>query len=364
MRRSGTDCLALILAIGISFVSGCASEIASTSPTPASELSPEKTTTPPPESPLPTARELPTDVTENTTFATVEGIPHYRLGPGDVVDVLIAKGLAVEKQTLTVKPNGILSLPLMNVQVNGLTPDQAAEAIAQALAGYFRDARVEVQVKEYNSKKVRLFGAVAAGRGGAGGAGIYPLTGRTTLLDLIAKAGGPAPNAVLEKVQVTRTGGQTHTANLFRLISLGDMREDVVLENGDVIYVPERAPGEDRRIFVFGEVKSPGAYGFSAGMSVVQAIAMAGGPTDLAVGSEIRVIRGDLAKPQIIEANFPRVLADADQRQVVALQPYDIVYVPRSAIGNWNSFLAKLRPTLEFLTLPFQSVLTIRAVEK
>ncbi len=364
MHRPRGVYIGLILVAGVLMASGCASEIASTSPPAASEPSPEKTTAAPPESPPPTARQLPTDVTENTTFVTVEGVPQYRLGPGDTVEVLINRGLAQDKQTLVVKTNGSISLLMVNVQVNRLTPDQAAEAIAQALAGYFREARIEVLVKEYNSKRIKLFGAVAGGRGGAGGPGVYPLTGRTTLLDLIARAGGPAPSAVLERVQITRERGQTYTANLFRLISLGDVHEDLVLDNGDIVYVPERAPGEDRRIFVFGEVKSPGAYGFSAGMSVVQALAMAGGPTEVAVTSEIRVVRGDLAKPQILEANFPRVLTEADQRQVLPLQPYDIIYVPRSSIGNWNAFLAKLRPTLEFLTLPFQSIITIKAAEQ
>jgi len=116
------------------------------------------------------------------------------------------------------------------------------------------------------------------------------------------------------------------------------------------------APAEQARFFVFGEARAPGAYAYSPNMHLSQAVAMAGGLADSGLAESVRVIRGGLDKPEIIEANFQKLLVDGDRRQDVALQPGDIVMIPRTGIANWNAFLAQVRPTLEFLTLTTATV--------
>jgi polysaccharide export outer membrane protein len=315
----------------------------------------------PPALPL-APQELPPPVTENRTFMTVEGVSQYRIGPGDLLEVFVTKGPTQEKIQTPVRANGRISASFAEVQVDGLTADQAAREITRALAVYFRNPVVEVQVKEHNSKKVSILGAIGATP--RGGIGAIALTGRTTLLEVIAKAGGLAPNASLERVRVTRESGKAYTVNMFRYIQEGDLSQEFLMDAGDVVFVPERVPGEERRVFLLGEVKAPGPVPFFPTLSLAQLLAQVGGWTDGALFEEARIIRPDPKSPEIIAVDLGRLLLDGDRRIDQFLRPNDIVFIPRTRIANWNAFLAQLRPTLEFLSIPFQNILVIRAAEK
>jgi len=308
----------------------------------------------------PVPSELPPPVTENRTFVTIDGVPQYKIGPGDVLDVFITKGPTQERVQLPVRANGRMSVSFAEVRVDGLTADQAASELTQALSVYFRNPQVEVQVKEYNSKKVSVLGAI----GGAprGGIGSIPLTGRTTLLELVAKAGGLAPNAGLERVRVTRESGKSYTVNMFRYVEEGDLSQEFILDSGDVVFVPERVPGEERRVYLLGEVKAPGPVPYFPSMTLAQLVAQVGGWNDGALFEEARIIRGDPKNPEIIAVDLGRLVLDGDRRIDQLLRPNDVVFIPRTRIANWNAFLAQLRPTLEFLTLGTQPYIIYRTI--
>lgn len=313
--------------------------------------------TPPPQAP-PLPPELPSPDTENRTFVTIDGIPQYRIGAGDVLDVFVTRGATQDRLQVLVRTNGRISVSFAEVNVDGLTADQAAEEIARKLSVYFRNPQVDVQVKEYNSKKVSMLGAVALAP--RGGIGTIPLTGRTTLLEVIARSGGLAPNASLDRVRVTREGGKSYTVNMYRYAFEGDLSQEFIMDAGDVVFVPERVGGEERRVFVLGEVKTPGPVSLFPSMTLAQVMAQAGGWNDGALYQEARIIRGDLKNPEIVSVDLGRLVLAGDRRIDQLLRPNDIVLIPRTPIADWNAFLAQLRPTLEFFTLPFQSVLTIR----
>lgn len=314
----------------------------------------------PPSSP-PVPSELPPPVTENRTFVTIDGVPQYRIGPGDILEIFITRGPTQEKIDTPVRANGRISVSFAEVNVNGLTADQAASELTRALSVYFRNPQVEIQVKEYNSKKVSVLGAI--GSAPRGGIGSIPLTGRTTLLELIAKAGGLAPNAALERVRVTRESGKSYTVNMFRYIQEGDLSQDFVLDSGDAVFVPERVPGEERRVFLLGEVKTPGPFPYFPSMTLAQLIAQVGGWTDGALFQEARIIRGDLKKPEIIAVDLGRLVIDGDRRIDQLLQPNDVVFIPRTRIADWNAFVAQLRPTLDFIVLGLQPYVIYRTIK-
>ncbi len=309
-------------------------------------------------------------VSENLTFTTVEGVPRYKIGPDDVLDVLLTTGAAQEKQTVVVRPNGTVTVAFLEARVGGLTPEQAAAEIRRVLAQFFRQVSIEVLVKEYASKKVSVLGAVS------GRVGSFALRGRTTLLDLLAEAGGPAPNADLERVRVVRRDGPAVTVNLLRLLE-EPVAQSIVLDAGDVVFVPPLgvalpigAAGEsvfvrdERKVFVLGEVRTPGVFPLMPNMRLSQALALAGGPTDVAVLESARIIRGGVNNPQVVEADFRKLLEEGDQLQDLPLQQSDLIVLPRSGIGNWNAFIAKIRPTLEVLTLPLALPVQIRAISR
>lgn len=366
-RRARVPLLLLLL-----LATGCAGRAAVpvtrasvlTAPPAPAAAPPPSVAQPPPAAPAPEAPQL-EPVTENRTFVTIEGVPRYKLGAGDVLDVLVTTGLAQERQTVAVKPSGRVNVALVEAQVSGLTAEQAAEELQRPLARLYKQVSVEVLVKEYNSKRVTVWGAVAAR------AGSVPLKGKMTLLDLLVETGGPAPDADLERVRLVRQDAPPLTLNLLRVLA-EPTAQAFALDAGDVVFVPSRGvlPGMPgafdarERIFIFGEVRNPGAFPYAPAMRLSHALAMAGGPTDIAVLESARVIRGGVGNPQIVEADFRKLIQEGDLREDLPLLPTDLVVLPRSGIGDWNAFLAKIRPTVEILTYPLALPVQIKVLTR
>ncbi len=300
---------------------------------------------------------LPEPELENETFVTVEGIPRYKIGPGDVLELLLTKGFTQEKHTVRVKRSGMVTVAFFNAKVMGLTTKQAAEEIHRIMSPFYKQLDVDVLVKESNSKKVAVFGAVE------GKPGIYPLKGRTTLLDLLAEAGGPAPTANLEQVRLIRPGDVSYTVNLHLLLANGTPARDVevVLDTRDVVFIPSI---KDKKVFVLGEVERPGAFPMVPNMRLSHVLAQAGGAKITAVLESARIIRGDLNSPEIIAVDFQSVLEQGDVTQDLRLEVNDVVFLPRSAVGDWNAFMAKIRPTLLNINLMFQPALNLQQLNR
>ena len=118
----------------------------------------------------------------------------------------------------------------------------------------------------------------------------------------------------------------------------------------------------ERKIFVLGEVANPGVYNFSAGMTSLQALALAGGYKNTALLKDMRIIRGDFDNPTLIRINMKKTAQGAALKDVL-LAHNDVIYVPRSTIGDWNNFInLYIRPTMEVLSLPLGGASTIKGL--
>jgi protein involved in polysaccharide export with SLBB domain/outer membrane lipoprotein SlyB len=290
---------------------------------------------------------------ENEVFTTINGVIEYRIGPGDVLEITYWEGNTPTKEEIIVRPDGKISFSFVeDVPVKGLTSSQLDKLLTKNLRRYLRKPRIDVLVKEYNSKFVTLLGAIAFRNMKHTGPGEYRLSGRTSLLEMITKAGGPVENANLKNINIRRKNGQSISVNLFEAIHQGDPDKDFVLDNGDVIFIPTLAK-DGNRIFVFGEVEEPGTYTFKdSHIRLADVVAEAGGPTVFATESSTKVIRGDITKPEIISADLERLLEQGDQSQNVTLIAGDIVYVPRSWIGDLNRFALQMEPIFNLLSGP------------
>lgn len=159
----------------------------------------------------------------------------FVIGPDDVLQVLYWRDKDTSAEVM-VRPDGKITLPLLNdVQAAGLTPDQLREAIQKASEKYFQDPNVSVVVKSVNSRKVYVTGAV-------GKPGPYSLTSRTTVLQMIAQAGGLGDFAKKDKIAVLRTDatGQTqrYPFNYKQVIEGKKLDQNIELQPGDTIIVP------------------------------------------------------------------------------------------------------------------------------
>jgi len=312
-------------------------------------------------SPAEPPSELPPPPTANSAFVTTAGVPQYLIGAGDLLEIIVTRGPTQDKLQTAVRPTGIVNVLLAEAKVDGLTTDQAAAVIGKELSVFFRRPAVDVQVKEYNSKKVTVFGAV--GPQGRASASTIPLTGRVTLMDAIAKAGGFHQNASLDRVRVNRAPGKTYTVNVFRFIQDGDLSQEFILDAGDTIFVPEQVKGEERRVFLLGEVKTPGPAPYFPNLTLGQLVAQVGGGTDAARYDQAAIIRSAAGVTEILTVDLRRLLLEGEKRIDQYLRPNDVVFVPRTPIANWNAFINQIRPTFDLINQPLYTILSIKAIE-
>jgi polysaccharide export outer membrane protein len=166
--------------------------------------------------------------------AGVATTPDYVIGPEDVLTVIFWREQDLSSE-VSVRPDGKISLPLLNeIQASGLTPEQLRANLTQAANRYVEDPAVTVVVKAVNSRKVFITGQVAK-------PGPYPLPAPTTVLQLLAMAGGLDEYAKSERIVVMRTeNGKTvsHKFN-YKQVSQGkNLQQNIELKPGDTIVVP------------------------------------------------------------------------------------------------------------------------------
>lgn len=158
----------------------------------------------------------------------------YTIGAEDVLMVLYwrDKDLSAE---VAVRPDGKITLPLLNdVQAAGLTPDELRERVQAAAARYVDSPNVTVVVKQINSRKVFVTGRVAK-------PGTYPLMGPTTVLQMIATAGGLMDFAKGDRIVILRTTrGKPETLKFnYKDVSRSrNLEQNIELKPGDTILVP------------------------------------------------------------------------------------------------------------------------------
>ena len=121
----------------------------------------------------------------------------YLIGPGDVLEISVWNEPDLSKR-LVVPPDGVISFPLINpIKVNNLTITALKKAVTKKLSEYIPDATVTVLLIEINSLKAYVIGKVQK-------AGEYPITLETTVLQILAKAGGLTPFASDGNIKILR----------------------------------------------------------------------------------------------------------------------------------------------------------------
>ena len=173
---------------------------------------------------------------------------------------------------------------------------------------------------------------------------------------MISRAGGPSNDANLREVRVRRRSGEAFVLNLYLAIYQGDPDQNLILDDGDLIYIPTLVL-DANRVFVFGEVAKPGVIKLTeSNMRLADAIAEAGGPTVFAVKQETRIVRGDITRPEILLADVKKLFEQGDQTQNVALNNGDFIFVPKSFFGDANEFWQRIRPIFDIIVAPAYTV--------
>ena len=251
---------------------------------------------------------------------SASGAPDYVIGPQDVLKITVFDEPTMSG-TYRVDTDGSFQYPMLGrVAAAGRSVRDMEQMLRTKLEdGYIKRAQVAVDVDQFRSRSVFIVGEVRS-------PGKYPMSGQMSLIEALAAAGSTTPTASPE-VLILRprdpgaaqplTPDQVEQTNVRRInladLQLGRLSENLTLMEGDTIFVPKA-----EKFYMTGQVRNPGAYTYERGLTVLQAISLAGGLTEKGSNRRLKVIRTVKGKKtqQGIDLND-------------AIQPGDTLVIPQ-----------------------------------
>ncbi|MEN9658080.1 MAG: hypothetical protein RL571_1545 [Pseudomonadota bacterium] len=235
-------------------------------------------------------------------FAIAAPNAEYRLGPGDIVKISVYDHPDLTTE-LQLNDKGAVAFPLLGeIKLLGLQYTEAEALIGDSLkkGGFINSPNVSVLISQYRSQRIAVIGEVNR-------SGRYALEGATGLVDLIAIAGGLNPNAG-DKIIVLR-GAERIEYSLNKSMKLSnEAKRNMPIVNGDVVYVPRA-----QQFYVYGEVNRPGVFRMEPKMTVMQALAVAGGFNPRASQRRLEIHRIDqFGAVTKVEAELSDLLVEND----------------------------------------------------
>ena len=191
----------------------------------------------------------------------------YVLGSGDTIKITVYNNPDLSLET-RITETGTISFPLLGeVALGGMTASTAEKKIADVLetGGFVKQPQVNILVVQYQSKMVSILGSVFK-------PGRYSLDRAMSLTEVLAVAGGVTADGS-DLITVIGKAGKTEY-DLRNIVRKGDGSYSTNITGGETVYVP-RAP----LFYIYGEAQRPGSYRIEREMTVMQALALGGGPT-------------------------------------------------------------------------------------
>jgi polysaccharide biosynthesis/export protein len=244
---------------------------------------------------------IPSPAANDTAVAPIQQSANYVVGPHDVL-IITSYDQPELTGKFTIETDGTFTYPYIGrVHAGGTTLRGVEAALKKELMsqGFFKDPQVTVAIEQYRSQKVYLVGEIRS-------PGAYSMSGTMRLVEVLALAGSTLPTASGEAVIVHASsesmvidGKSPEAAELqnadpsrvvrvdLRELENGNVSHNVALMNGDTVFVLRA-----ENVYVFGQVRSPGAYPLrQRNTTVLQALSLAGGTTDRGATGRIQIIR-------------------------------------------------------------------------
>ncbi len=266
--------------------------------------------------------------------------PLYRLGPDDLVLVRVLDLEEIPNEPVRVDRAGYIRLPVAGrVLAEGRTVEELADAIQPLLKDYLLDPQVTVSVAEFRARPVSVLGAV-------NDPGVIQLQGPKTLWEILSEAGGLRQDAG-EILRLTRrldqgpiphsdarvdriNGISTVDFNLRDVVEMRSPDTNLELKSNDVVAVLEADV-----VYVVGRVQRGGGFVINGSISLLEALALAGGTGDFAKAGKAAVLRVQAGtdERQVIPVDLKALLRGKGED--VTLRPKDILFVPHA---GWKEF--------------------------
>ncbi|HOO57057.1 MAG TPA: SLBB domain-containing protein, partial [bacterium] len=278
-----------------------------------------------------------------------------RIGPRDILTITsYPKGIFPDE--VIVKPDGNITLPYIGTtSLNGLTIFEASDKIQSLMKNDFKRPWIQIMIKEYAAKKVKVLGEINSSTWRLSGQGEYALKEASRILDFLSTIGGFTDKADIKNIVVLRKDGSRKKVDLSLALEDQTSSENIALKEGDLIYVPASSVAENR-VMVLGRVVRQGIYNIGpTNNTLMTLISESGGFTEDSAIDRVQVVRkvdGKLVASNV-EANK---IIDGQVESDFMLQSNDIIYVPSSTkdkdvIDRLNDTIKDVVPSLNLIWL-------------
>ena len=268
----------------------------------------------------------------------------YRLGNGDEITVDVWDHPELTGRHV-VGPDGRITIPMLgSVAVADLTREDAAGAIADGIKRYLSIPIITVSVDRYVAQRVFILGRVT-------NPGAVVFDSAPTLLETIARAGGlpvggsGAEKAALSRCAVFRGRDRILWIDLKSLLNGSNLALNIRLKRNDTVYIPD---SDDQLVYALGELQRPGAFHLTPNMTLMDAVALAGGPTESADTTRFVVVRPDASTQREFSLSE---LIDPRLHLNVTLEEGDVIFVPRRGLAKFGYFMSRISPLTGMLVL-------------
>ena len=264
----------------------------------------------------------------------------YVIGPEDVLEIRFWQDNNLDA-TVRVTQDGKIALDIIGeIKAGGLTTSALEREIIRQMSRYNSAiSQAVVRVTEYNNQKVFVSGQIHA-------PGKYTFEAIPDLWTIINEAGGVSELGDLGRVLIIRGGenaGEVEIVNVSALVTTGRLNEVPQVHSGDTIEIPRTPTGlpgtalsqsQDLRnlFYVIGEVNLPGAINLEKNIDILDAIALAGGPTPDANLNRAKIITKAGIGTQIKRVNLKKYTDEAIAGRVF-IRPEDVIILPRRSGG-------------------------------
>lgn len=257
--------------------------------------------------------------------------------PGDVLEISVM-GNENLSQYVKVSPEGTIDfLFFEGLPVTDLTLQGFQKILVAQLTGY-TDRRPLITVRFADSYPiyVTVLGQVAK-------PGIHKVLNTSTLQGAIAEAGGFVPGAQINQIKLIRKVGEVsenHVVNMEKFFQEGNLTYLPTLMNDDTIIIPGIPLATT--VKVLGSVLRPGSYEVQFRASLLDVIYMAGGPTDEADLSQVKVVSPTLKDAREVTVNIKDLVTAKAYENIPNVQPGDIIHIPARKL-TWDKFIDFVR---------------------
>jgi len=237
----------------------------------------------------------------------------YLLAADDTIDISVINFPELSAK-LIVPPDGQITVRLLpQIAVTGMTTTDLTKYLTEKWRRYVVDPSITVVLVEKRKETVLFYGFIEQ-------VGTIVYRPGLHLIEALAELGGAKENGDLKRVKLTRRGGGKQTLDISRPETRGGTPADIVLEPGDVLYIPEK----NVQVSILGEVTQPGSFAYKEDATILELLKAAGNIKESADLAGATLLRDGKETPLDLES----LLHKGDLRQNLTIEAGDRILIP------------------------------------